>query len=98
MSDELFNSFGSGRIAVIGDLMLDVYLWGQVSRISPEAPVPIVNVKKREARLGGAANVMRNLGTLGAGRVYAFGAAGTTARERNSKVCSGKRGSVPTAW
>ena len=76
MSDELFSSFGSGRIAVIGDLMLDVYLWGQVSRISPEAPVPIVNVKKREARLGGAANVMRNLGTLGAGRVYAFGAAG----------------------
>ena len=76
MSDELFTSFGSGRIAVIGDLMLDVYLWGQVSRISPEAPVPIVNVKRREARLGGAANVMRNLGTLGAGRVYAFGAAG----------------------
>ena len=76
MSNELFASFGSKRIAVIGDLMLDVYLWGQVTRISPEAPVPVVNVKKREARLGGAANVMRNLGTLGAGRVYAFGAAG----------------------
>ena len=43
MNDNIFSSFNNGRIAVIGDLMLDVYLWGQVSRISPEAPVPIVN-------------------------------------------------------
>ena len=76
MSDKIFSAFNSSRIAVIGDLMLDVYLWGQVSRISPEAPVPIVNIKKREARLGGAANVIRNLGTLEAGNVYAFGAVG----------------------
>ena len=76
MSNEVFGAFGNARIAVIGDLMLDVYLWGQVSRISPEAPVPIVNIRKREARLGGAANVMRNLGTLGAGSVHAFGAVG----------------------
>ena len=76
MSDKIFSAFNSSRIAVIGDLMLDVYLWGQVSRISPEAPVPIVNIKKREARLGGAANVIRNLGTLEAGKVYAFGAVG----------------------
>ncbi|MBR2373630.1 MAG: D-glycero-beta-D-manno-heptose-7-phosphate kinase [Lentisphaeria bacterium] len=76
MYDKIFSAFNSGRIAVIGDLMLDVYLWGQVSRISPEAPVPIVNLQSREARLGGAANVMRNLGTLGAGKVYAFGATG----------------------
>ena len=79
MSDKIFSSFSSGRIAVIGDLMLDVYLWGSVTRISPEAPVPIVNLKKREARLGGAANVMRNLGTLGAGKVYAFGVVGDDA-------------------
>ena len=76
MSDNIFARFGNSRIAVIGDLMLDVYLWGQVNRISPEAPVPIVNIKKREARLGGAANVIRNLGTLEAGKVYAFGVVG----------------------
>ena len=76
MNGNIFSSFNSGRIAVIGDLMLDVYLWGQVSRISPEAPVPIVNIQRREARLGGAANVIRNLGTLEAGKVYAFGAVG----------------------
>ena len=76
MSDKIFENFSSSRIAVIGDLMLDVYLWGQVNRISPEAPVPIVNIKKREARLGGAANVIRNLGTLEAGKVYAFGVVG----------------------
>ncbi|MBQ9755013.1 MAG: D-glycero-beta-D-manno-heptose-7-phosphate kinase [Lentisphaeria bacterium] len=76
MTDNIFSAFSSSRIAVIGDLMLDVYLWGQVNRISPEAPVPIVNIKSREVRLGGAANVIRNLGTLQAGKVYAFGAVG----------------------
>ncbi len=67
--------FEKGRIAVIGDLMLDVYLWGSVNRISPEAPVPVVNVKKRTCCLGGAANVMRNIATLG-GHAEAFGAIG----------------------
>jgi D-beta-D-heptose 7-phosphate kinase/D-beta-D-heptose 1-phosphate adenosyltransferase len=47
-------------------MMLDVYIWGQVTRISPEAPVPVVNVNKRTSCLGGAANVMRNIATLGA--------------------------------
>ena len=65
MSANIFSKFYSSRIAVIGDLMLDVYLWGQVNRISPEAPVPIVNIKKREARLGGAANVIRKTGLRG---------------------------------
>lgn len=85
MSANIFSKFNSSRIAVIGDLMLDVYLWGQVNRISPEAPVPIVNIKKREARLGGAANVIRNLGTLEAGRVYAFGAVGDDESGREIK-------------
>ena len=65
--------FDRGRIAVVGDLMLDVYLWGNVTRISPEAPVPVVNVKKRTFCLGGAGNVMRNISTLG-GQALAFGA------------------------
>jgi D-glycero-beta-D-manno-heptose-7-phosphate kinase len=52
-------------IVVVGDLMLDRYLWGHVQRISPEAPVPIVDVQREEARLGGAANVALNLLSLG---------------------------------
>lgn len=51
---------------VIGDVMMDAYLWGRVERISPEAPVPVVQVTSRSARLGGAANVALNLKALGA--------------------------------
>jgi len=54
------------RILVVGDVMLDRYWFGDVSRISPEAPVPVVRIEKREARLGGAANVARNAAALGA--------------------------------
>ena len=54
------------RILVVGDVMLDRYWFGEVSRISPEAPVPVVRVERREARLGGAANVARNAVALGA--------------------------------
>ena len=58
---ELLTQFASKRILVIGDLMLDEFLWGKVSRISPEAPVPVVEVVKEEFFPGGAANVARNL-------------------------------------
>lgn len=51
---------------VIGDVMIDAYIWGKVSRISPEAPVPIINISKRDARPGGAANVALNLRAMGA--------------------------------
>src|SRR5437867_13350949 len=54
------------RIAVIGDAMLDVYLRGDVERISPEAPVPVVRVRERRLALGGAANVVQNVRGLGA--------------------------------
>nr|WP_262921284.1 bifunctional ADP-heptose synthase [Maribellus maritimus] len=54
------------RVLVIGDAMIDMYLWGKVERISPEAPIPIVSVTKRESRLGGAANVVLNIQALGA--------------------------------
>ncbi|MGA3014424.1 MAG: bifunctional ADP-heptose synthase, partial [Bacteroidales bacterium] len=53
-------------IMIIGDVMLDSYLWGKVERISPEAPIPIVALKKRENRMGGAANVAMNIKSLGA--------------------------------
>src|SRR6478735_7235250 len=54
------------RILVVGDVMLDRYWFGDVSRISPEAPVPVVKFKRNEERLGGAANVARNAAALGA--------------------------------
>lgn len=57
---------GAARILVVGDVMLDRYWFGEVSRISPEAPVPVVRVERREERLGGAANVARNAVALGA--------------------------------
>jgi D-glycero-beta-D-manno-heptose-7-phosphate kinase len=62
---ELFKSFSSVKIGVIGDVMLDTYWWGNVERISPEAPVPVVTVNKREYRIGGAGNVALNLASLG---------------------------------
>ncbi|GJQ20106.1 MAG: RfaE bifunctional protein, domain I [Bacteroidia bacterium] len=62
---QLFNGFKGKRIAVIGDLMLDRYYWGAVSRISPEAPVPVVEVDSQSTRLGGAANVANNIASLG---------------------------------
>lgn len=61
----LLHGFAQQRILVVGDLMLDRYLWGTASRISPEAPVPVVKVERRTLALGGAANVARNLRSLG---------------------------------
>lgn len=63
---ELFNSFEKIKVLVIGDVMLDSYIFGKVDRISPEAPVPVVAVKKYENHLGGAANVAINIQALGA--------------------------------
>jgi rfaE bifunctional protein kinase chain/domain len=61
----LFEAFEGKRIAVVGDLMLDRYYWGTVNRISPEAPVPVVEVDEESTRLGGAANVANNIASLG---------------------------------
>jgi len=61
----LLHGFGRRRVLVVGDLMLDRYLWGTASRISPEAPVPVVRVERRSQGLGGAANVACNLRSLG---------------------------------
>ena len=63
--EEIQKHFTAKRIAVIGDLMLDRYIWGKVSRISPEAPVPVVEVEEESTRLGGAANVANNIASLG---------------------------------
>lgn len=63
---EILNKFNDIKIAVVGDMMLDDYIIGSVDRISPEAPVPVVKVIKERFVLGGAANVINNLATLGA--------------------------------
>ena len=70
--------FPHGKIAVIGDLMLDKYIIGQVDRISPEAPIPVVSVRQERWALGGAANVAANISTL-AGDAYLFGVLGKDA-------------------
>lgn len=63
---KLFKNIHNLHVVVVGDVMLDNYWWGEVERISPEAPVPVVMLKKRESRLGGAANVAMNCKALGA--------------------------------
>jgi len=90
--NEILARIPSVRIAVLGDLMLDVYVSGTASRLSQEAPVPVLRVRKSETRLGGAANVMRNLTSLSAGQVFAFGIIGADSqgRELRSLLEAGK--------
>jgi len=64
--DELFEGFPQTKVAVVGDIMLDTYWWGNVDRISPEAPVPVVVLDEKELRIGGAGNVALNTVALGA--------------------------------
>jgi rfaE bifunctional protein kinase chain/domain len=73
---KLLGKFKNLKIAVIGDLILDKYIFGKVERISPEAPVPIFEIEKEEYRAGGAANVALNLADLGVGKVALFGTVG----------------------
>lgn len=65
-AEEILSVARERRIVVLGDVMLDEFIWGDVSRISPEAPVPVVDVKRESTHLGGAANVLANLLSLGA--------------------------------
>ncbi|MDP1843631.1 MAG: PfkB family carbohydrate kinase, partial [Sediminibacterium sp.] len=64
--DQLFAGFNNTKVLIVGDVMLDTYWWGNVDRISPEAPVPVVALNKKELRVGGAANVALNTASLGA--------------------------------
>jgi rfaE bifunctional protein kinase chain/domain len=72
---ELLGKFSGKRVAVVGDLMLDRYYWGSVHRVSPEAPVPVVEVDTESVRFGGAANVANNIQALG-GRAFLIGLVG----------------------
>lgn len=62
----LFQDFNNKKVLIVGDAMIDAYMWGEINRTSPEAPVSVVEVKKHESRLGGAANVALNVKALGA--------------------------------
>lgn len=75
-AEEILEKAKNKRIAVIGDVILDCYLWGKVTRISPEAPVPIVQVQSKSFTLGGAANVMQNITAL-EGQVRAYSVSGS---------------------
>lgn len=79
---QIINGFQGKNIAVIGDVMIDKYYWGNVSRVSPEAPVPVIDLKKESFHLGGAANVANNLKSLGV-VPYLFGLLG---RDDNGKL------------
>jgi len=76
------DTFKDLQVLVIGDLMLDEYLWGRVDRISPEAPVPVVAVERESHTLGGAGNVINNLSAMGA-KVFAMGTVGRGPAGRN---------------
>ncbi len=90
-------NFKGRKVLVLGDLMLDRYIWGNVSRISPEAPVPVVEVKNESTRQGGAGNVWRNLESLGAAPVL-VGVVGRDAEGRWIKAnVSDSRGIFPDA-
>ena len=79
---KIIKKFPQARILVLGDLILDEYIWGNVQRISPEAPVPVVWAKQRSYVLGGAANVANNIRSLGA-QVWLCGVVG---RDENSEI------------
>lgn len=78
---ELLDRFSDVKILVVGDVMLDRYWWGSVSRISPEAPVPVVKLEKTSVTAGGAANVALNISGLGA-RAFLIGSVGDDAESR----------------
>jgi bifunctional ADP-heptose synthase (sugar kinase/adenylyltransferase) len=73
---KILPKFRKIRILVVGDLILDEFIWGSVDRISPEAPVPVVRVKSQSFMPGGASNVANNIRALGA-KVFMVGVAGS---------------------
>jgi D-glycero-beta-D-manno-heptose-7-phosphate kinase len=93
---EILDRFAGRRILVLGDVMLDHYIWGEAGRISPEAPVPVVNVRRESSRLGGAANVANNVKALG-GEPVLLGIVGQDETARALQAELAKRGVSPEA-
>jgi D-beta-D-heptose 7-phosphate kinase/D-beta-D-heptose 1-phosphate adenosyltransferase len=80
-ADNLLSRLSKGQVLVVGDIIMDEFIWGKVNRISPEAPVPVVTVKEETQLLGGAANVVNNIRSLG-GQVFLAGLIGGDERGR----------------
>jgi D-glycero-beta-D-manno-heptose-7-phosphate kinase len=92
---QIHQGFAGKRIAVVGDLMLDRYFWGKVCRISPEAPVPVVEIDNESTRLGGAANVANNIASLG-GIPIMIGVVGNDAGAESLRMLVSEKG-FPTS-
>ncbi|TQK13083.1 MULTISPECIES: D-glycero-beta-D-manno-heptose-7-phosphate kinase [unclassified Herbaspirillum] len=90
MSMDIAAAWNSARILIVGDVMLDRYWFGEVNRISPEAPVPVVRVERKEERLGGAANVARNTASLSAQTALL----GVTGDDEPARVVEGMLGEM----
>lgn len=88
--EAILKSLRRGRVVVVGDVMLDVFVFGEVTRISPEAPVPVVRVKEQTERLGGAANVALNVRSLG-GAVSLVGVVGKDAAGTHLETATRER-------
>src|SRR5215207_10706128 len=86
-ASEILKTLLDRYVLVLGDVMLDEFVWGDVTRISPEAPVPVVDIRRESIRLGGAANVLANLVALGArGRLVGVAGADDAGRRLLSKI------------
>src|SRR3989338_5401802 len=85
--NSIISNFKNTNVLVIGDIILDEFIWGDVSRISPEAPVPVVWVKRESFMPGGASNVANNLSSLGA-NVYLAGIIGD---DKNGAILKGEQ-------
>lgn len=72
---EIIKNFPTSEVLVVGDIMVDHFIWGKVARISPEAPVPVVEIQSDSLLLGGCANVLNNIFSLG-GKAYGAGVIG----------------------
>jgi D-glycero-beta-D-manno-heptose-7-phosphate kinase len=94
--EQLFEKFKGIRAMVIGDVMVDAYLYGQVERISPEAPVPVVSLTRRVNMLGGAANVALNIKALGATPLL-FSVTGNDLKGREFRELMQMKTSAPQA-
>ncbi len=90
---KIISKFSNAKILVIGDLILDEFVWGKVSRISPEAPVPVVWVERESYMPGGASNVANNIRSLG-GKVHIAGVVGNDARAERLKELLSAEGVV----
>src|SRR5690349_23619091 len=85
----LVDRLGSARVLCVGDVMLDHYVYGDVQRVSPEAPIPVLRVERETRTLGGAGNVLRNLQALGLSPGFVSGVGNDPAGHEVSRLAAG---------